>query len=221
MPRGAVHADLRDLPLDPAVAQRSQRPTDATRDLCDGQGGLGLRVGRLGHSLRTLNAGPARTPVSSGEARQGTGRRARPARGPGPAASSSVDVVAPARHPDRHRAHALGGGDVERRVPDDEHLAEIECMAEQPLSTLYRGPGERDAVLGIRAVATDEEEMVQPPASRAWRARRLPSPPVVSPRAMPAAVSSRAGPARRRARGSPRRRPRNPAAQPGSWPSAA
>ena len=84
-----------------------------------------------------------------------------------------LDVVAPAGDPDGNRAHTLGGGDVERRVTHDENLAQIERAAEQLLSALERCTRERDAILGVRAVAAEEKEVVELPAPKLGVGRRF------------------------------------------------
>ena len=60
VPRGAMHADLSDLALDPTVAETAQGSVDTSRHSRHRGSGLGNRLDRkLGHSRLTLKPGPA------------------------------------------------------------------------------------------------------------------------------------------------------------------
>src|SRR6202034_363170 len=55
----------------------------------------------------------------------------------------------------------LGGGDAERRVPHDEHFAQVQRLTEQALPALDGRTRQGDAVLGVRAVAAEQKEVVE------------------------------------------------------------
>src|SRR5215207_9834173 len=69
-----------------------------------------------------------------------------------------------ARHPDADRARAVGGRDVERRVPNDEHAIRIDLGPEQDACSLDRLARQLRPVSRVRAVAAEREPACEIPA---------------------------------------------------------
>src|ERR1051325_4937813 len=75
-----------------------------------------------------------------------------------------VDAVVTARDGDGHGAGATRGGDIERRVADDEAVARLEAVALRERSALDCALRQLGAVFRVGAEAAEAEVVVELPA---------------------------------------------------------